>query len=248
MNASDSIHAHLRHAILAGELAPGDAVPSERRLSAELGVNRQAVREALKRLQQSGLVRISQGGPTRVLDWRTTAGLDVIVDLWRQADAPIGPELAEAIAEFRACIGVDIVRLCALRGSAEIRLTAAALAERLAGCSECDDERRDTNRSMWTALTEGSGNFTYRLAMNTLHSGLAGRPAAEELFTSGGEDAPHLRRLARALASGDPDAAAAAASDVLSRPLEQLFVLAPRAQPRASADAAPASSRSVASA
>ena len=42
-------------------IAPGDALPSERQLSDELGASRHAVREALKRLQQAGLISISPG-------------------------------------------------------------------------------------------------------------------------------------------------------------------------------------------
>ena len=41
------------------------------------------MREALKRLQQSGLVRISQGGATRVRDWRRHGGLDLLLELDR---------------------------------------------------------------------------------------------------------------------------------------------------------------------
>ena len=48
---SDRIHTRLRDQILSGELAPGAAVASERRLSDQLGASRHAVREALKRLQ-----------------------------------------------------------------------------------------------------------------------------------------------------------------------------------------------------
>ena len=48
---SARIHADLRTEILSGRLAPGDALSSERALSEELGANRHAVREALKRLQ-----------------------------------------------------------------------------------------------------------------------------------------------------------------------------------------------------
>ena len=66
--ASDTIHADLREAILLGALAPGDAVPSERELVRAPGVNRHAVREAVKRLQQARLVQVSQGGATRVLN------------------------------------------------------------------------------------------------------------------------------------------------------------------------------------
>ncbi|MDQ2894362.1 MAG: GntR family transcriptional regulator, partial [Actinomycetota bacterium] len=107
------MHTHLRDAILSGEFVPGDAVPSERELSERLAVNRHAVREAIKRLQQARLVAVSHGGPTRVLDWRTTGGLDLIVDLVRDHSERIDAGLMAAITEMRACIGIDAARRCA---------------------------------------------------------------------------------------------------------------------------------------
>ena len=107
MLLSDRIHAQLRDQILAGELAPGAAVPSERRLSEQLGASRHAVREALKRLQEAGLVRISQGGATRVRDWRHDGGLDLLLALAATGDVPPELELERAGLEMRASIGAD---------------------------------------------------------------------------------------------------------------------------------------------
>ena len=49
------------------------------------------MREALKRLQESGLIRISHGGATRVRDWRRDGGLDLLLALAAQGEVP--PEL-----------------------------------------------------------------------------------------------------------------------------------------------------------
>ncbi|MDP9384424.1 MAG: winged helix-turn-helix domain-containing protein, partial [Actinomycetota bacterium] len=84
---SSRIHADLRAEILSGRHAPGDALPSERRLAEEHGANRHAVREALKRLQEAGLVHISHGGATRVQDWRRHGGLGLLLDLAAEGDA-----------------------------------------------------------------------------------------------------------------------------------------------------------------
>src|SRR5262245_32546446 len=56
----------LEEAILSGELASGDYLPSEREISAQMGVSRSVVREALGRLASLGLVRSVQGSGTRV--------------------------------------------------------------------------------------------------------------------------------------------------------------------------------------
>jgi DNA-binding FadR family transcriptional regulator len=56
----------LEQAILSGKYAPGDVLPSEREISAEVGVSRSVVREALGRLATAGLVRSVHGSGTRV--------------------------------------------------------------------------------------------------------------------------------------------------------------------------------------
>src|SRR5262245_33801699 len=58
--------ARLEEAILSGRLAPGDKLPAERALQAELGVSRSVVREAISRLASMGLVRSVHGSGTRV--------------------------------------------------------------------------------------------------------------------------------------------------------------------------------------
>src|SRR3954471_14745880 len=111
---SGQIYALLRGEILAGRYESGDALPSERRLSEELESSRHAVREALKRLQQAGLVSISQGGATRVRDWRRHGGLDLLLALGAEGQAPPELGLVRAALEMRASVGADAARLCAL--------------------------------------------------------------------------------------------------------------------------------------
>lgn len=47
---------HLRQRIVAGDIAVGDALPIEAQLSANYGVHRSTVREALRQLEQEGLL------------------------------------------------------------------------------------------------------------------------------------------------------------------------------------------------
>lgn len=56
---------HVESRLLSGDLAPGDRLPGERALSAELGVGRSSVREALRVLEVLGLIRTQTGsGPS----------------------------------------------------------------------------------------------------------------------------------------------------------------------------------------
>jgi DNA-binding GntR family transcriptional regulator len=54
---SDQVYNHIKQMILAGELKGGDRVPEER-VGQQFGVSRTPIREALKRLEEYGLIRV----------------------------------------------------------------------------------------------------------------------------------------------------------------------------------------------
>jgi GntR family transcriptional repressor for pyruvate dehydrogenase complex len=213
---SDRIHARLRAEILSGELPPGAAVPSERRLSEQLGASRHAVREALKRLQEAGLIRISHGGATRVRDWRHSGGLDMLLALAATGDAP--PELAleRTALELRACIGADAARRAAERATAVERATIAAHAEALAATTD-PDARNATYERLWDTIVDGSGNVGYRLALNTLMAGQHVLVLDAPKVHSELSDPATIRALATAIAAGESETARALAADLLER-------------------------------
>ena len=67
---SERLFADLLEALLSGRYAPGDKLPPQRALAAEAGVTMTALREALKRLEQMGLIEVRHGAAMRVRDWR----------------------------------------------------------------------------------------------------------------------------------------------------------------------------------
>jgi DNA-binding FadR family transcriptional regulator len=207
---SDLVHDRLRRQILDGTLAPGDAVPSERVLAEQLEVNRHAVREALKRLQQAGLVRISQGGATRVQDWRDSGGLDLLLDLASQPEIPA--ELVRSVLEMRASIGIDAARRCAERADegwrAEIVRRAAAAAG-AATPAQTDERYAD----LWRAVVAGAENLAYRLALNSLNAALEAH--AELLDIVRPQDPARISALGEAIAAREATAAADAARALL---------------------------------
>lgn len=58
----DEVAARIRGLIKSGELLPGQALPSERKLAEQYKVGRAVIREALKQLEVSGLVESRHGG------------------------------------------------------------------------------------------------------------------------------------------------------------------------------------------
>ena len=81
MLVSETVLRTLLEAVLDGRYAPGEKLPTQRALAADLDVTMGSVREALKRLEQMGLLEVRQGDAMRVRDWRAHGGLDVVAHL-----------------------------------------------------------------------------------------------------------------------------------------------------------------------
>jgi GntR family transcriptional repressor for pyruvate dehydrogenase complex len=219
---SAAVYDTLRADILGGRLAVGEGIPSERTLSERFAVNRHAVREAVKRLQQAGLVQVSHGGATRVLDWSRTGGLELLADLPIAGD----PGAARAGYELRACLAAEIAARGAERADDAAR---AALRERAAtlraarAADASDHALLLAYRELWDVLVDASANIAYRLAYNSLLTGedtmvrLALGFLRDELHDSGTVDA-----LVQAVDAGDADAARAAATTLTARTLRAL--------------------------
>src|SRR6185436_4497891 len=114
---AEEIVEQLRSLILTGQYPPGAKLPPERELSKRLGVNRASLREALKKLEHLGLVKIRQGDGTRVQDFMQTAGIDLVSHLLPLADANgrAQVELIKDVLEFRRIYGREVARLAAVR-------------------------------------------------------------------------------------------------------------------------------------
>lgn len=216
---SAQVHARLRREILGGFVAPGTLLPPERDLAMKLGANRGAVREALKRLEQAGLVQIVQGSGARVVDWHQSGGLDLLFDL-----ATIGrdPDLdvIRGVLEMRVAQTVDIARLAAARGSPEARAHAAELAEAI--CQRQEPERPAAMLEFWEALLDASGNVAYRLAYNSLIRGMAMFEDRLDIFAPEVEARELHRDIARALRAGDADEASAATRALVRPTVDRL--------------------------
>jgi DNA-binding FadR family transcriptional regulator len=217
---SEQVYRRLLDAILAGEFEDG-LLPSERDLAATFEVNRHAVREALKRLQQARLVEVSQGGATRVLDYRTEGRLDLLADLLVRAGR-VDWSIALAALEMRASIGADAAALCAERApdtAPGLLDVAKDMRDHLEDMTKLDE----LNVVYWTALVEGSGNLLYRLSLNTLLDGLTILAEAEGtnvIHTFAHEEyhrVDELVTLAKAIGAGKPDNARRTAYQHLAR-------------------------------
>ena len=117
----DAVADRLRNEILAGRLAAGSRLPSERELSLALGVNRLTLRAALARLEAMGLVTTRHGSGTEVAAWRERAGLEALPMVMGSLDPdePAWLELLTSMLEVRRILATEAVALAAARHTAE---------------------------------------------------------------------------------------------------------------------------------
>lgn len=191
--------------VISGTLRSGDRLPSERALTEQFGVNRQVVREAVKRLGQLGLVAADRGNGNLVQDWRRTGSFDLVPLLVARALGDRGPDpllTARHLLELRLAFALSVAQLCSLHASEEDleQLVAAALT---VGTVPDVTQRFAAEWKVWSIAANGSGNIAFVLMLNSL------RHAA----------GPGLLLMARASRTvpGDPDDLVAAARAVAAR-------------------------------
>lgn len=213
-SVSDQVFDQVLSEVVDGGLGVGEALPSERRLAEVLGVSRPAVREALQRIAQTGVVEVRHGGATTVRDFHRHAGLDLLPRLLVRG-GKLDAAIARSVVEARTQIAPGIAALAAERGGPA---TAAALADVLDRLAECDDAvgwQREV-LALWDVVVDAADSLVYRLMFNSLRA--AYEPALPVLGTlleqEVGVVEPY-RVLVAAIGGGDPRTARAAAERVL---------------------------------
>lgn len=213
-SVSDQVFDQVLAEVVDGELGVGDALPSERRLAEVLGVSRPAVREALQRIAQTGVVEVRHGGATTVRDFRRHAGLDLLPRLLvrgGQLDAAV----ARSIVEARTQIAPGIAALAAERGGPATAAALAGVLDRLAACDDPVSWQREV-LAVWDVVVDAADSLVYRLMFNSLRA--AYEPALPVLAALLEEEVGMVepyRVLAAAIGAGDPGTARAAAERVL---------------------------------
>jgi GntR family transcriptional repressor for pyruvate dehydrogenase complex len=109
---ADRVTEAILETILSGELAPGDALPSERELSQQFGVSRTVVREAVSSLSGKGLVEAVGGSGVRVLAVDPGTVGESMRNLVRQAEFDYGK-----VDEIRGVIEVAAAGFAAQRAT-----------------------------------------------------------------------------------------------------------------------------------
>jgi DNA-binding FadR family transcriptional regulator len=201
---SEVITEQLKQSILLGEFKAGDKLPSERDLAEQLQVTRVAIREALRKLENSGFIVTRQGvtGGAYVTDLTFEYLANAFLDLFL-ADKISIPELHHV----RLLIEPEIARLAALAITPEYaqRLKEALQSEELPTASLSEDVEMKT--AVHYVLAEMCGNRFFeaiiRSSMKLTHRVIeVVNPNPYTLHPSGVH-----RPIIEAVLTGDPEAA-----------------------------------------
>jgi len=212
---AEEIAEQLRSLILNGQYPPGSKLPPERELSKRLRVNRASLREALKKLEHLGLVRIRQGDGTRVQNFMETGGIELVQHL-----LPLGggkPEMIRDLLEFRRIFGRELARLVAARSGRdkEALTRLRALADKAEHTQSAAD-LFDIDFQFYVALAAHSGNQVMLLLINTVRDGVRNfMPLLANLAAPQDQVRKHHRELIAAIEKGDVQNAGRIADDYL---------------------------------
>jgi GntR family transcriptional repressor for pyruvate dehydrogenase complex len=162
---AEAIAEGLRAQILSGKYGPGDRLPSERELSLRLGANRSSVREALKKLEQLGMIAIRPGGGARVVPMEE-AGLGALRH-FLGATSP-NREIVAQWLDVHELVIAGAARIAMERGTQEEFAEAKRLLRKLVATATTDDEFVAVVDALTELIARASRNVVLMMVRNGL--------------------------------------------------------------------------------
>jgi GntR family transcriptional repressor for pyruvate dehydrogenase complex len=200
----DEVVEKLRALIDESGLSTGDRIPTEAQLVQQLGVSRNALREAIRRLETVGLISVRHG---QGMFMSGRAGLSECTKLFRSAMEISGKDLTD-LAEMRCVIEYHTARRAAELASPEQTAELYDALERLGCDNQSREEAVRTDFEFHRKLAEIAGNELMLALMTIMEELLL---SAMMLATERPRDfRTNLgihRSIWEAVRAGDPDAA-----------------------------------------
>jgi DNA-binding FadR family transcriptional regulator len=210
-NLASAVAAELVSRIVRGQHPAGSPLPPEPALCETFSVSRTVVREAVKMLQEKGLVQVRQGSGTTVTPATMWNLLDELVLAATIAEED-GLEVLDDLVVTRRLLESDMANVAA-------RLASDDVVERLRGIVDRMDELVDDHvsyaeqdRAFHDLVMQTSGNRLARAVVRALESQVVntvrymGHPHRDQCIAS---NAGH-RRIYERIAAHEPEQAAAA--------------------------------------
>jgi len=165
---SKKIADELCRKIVNKEYKPGEKLPTERELAEQFKATRHSVREALKRLEALGLVKIRQGSGIVVQDIDLIGGLELFDTLIRDENGMVNLPLLKDILEFRDNMVRQVVRLAAERHTQEELDELRYLFQKRKTTIYNPEELQKVNERFFRLFSQATRNQIYELLYNTM--------------------------------------------------------------------------------
>lgn len=210
---SEQVFRTLLDAVLGGQYAPGEKLPGQRALARDLGVTLTSLREALKRLEQMGLVEVRHGDAMRVRPWREAGGLDVLAHVLFRAGG-LDREVLADILEARTLMLRELAGLAATRIRPEQAAQLAGLAEAFASTGDDPVAAAMVDFAFFTEVARAADNVVFDLILNAIRDLYLVRPGAVPVTADPSDLAGAYTELADAIGAGEAGRARQIAFDL----------------------------------
>lgn len=218
----EDVMARIQRLVADGHLQPGDRLPAERELSAALGVSRGSVRQALRVLEQTGLIEARVGGGTYIRTPDPQALVQPMALVLAQH-----PQTLRQLFEVRQMFEPVLARLAAERATAADVAVLGEVLDRQARCVDLRQDIKQTDIDFHYTINAVSGNEIALRLIDMVNDLLRG--GAPDI---GREEDPKVwlaehRRIYEAIARG----AGVEAEQAMCAHLDHLTRLAPLEEP-----------------
>lgn len=200
----------IQAAILDGQLSAGDRLPSERQLGEIFHTSRGTLREALRILEQKGLIEIRLGinGGAYVKDANADLMAENLAMLIRSHDVSL-----EHLAEFREGVEGSVAALAAKRSTGTDNKKLAALMQEAAQYYEQGmtgwNGFVQVDEKIHTEIAHIAGNPLYTFVLQSIHDNI--RRYYDKFLTVGDteleENYHDLQQIVEAIITKNPDKA-----------------------------------------
>ena len=210
----EQIVKQIEGSILNGELSEGSQLPAERDLAKQFGVSRTAVREAIKALQEKGLVDAFPGRGTFVTNGTSNSMRRYLDRLIKSGE----PDGWAHVVEMREILEPEIAALAAVRASDQDLATMREAVEVMDTANRDSDAYIEADLDFHLALAEAAANPIVLSLIDSIVGLL--REQRLRIFQVGGgpeRGQYHHRRILEAIQRHDAPGARAAMQAHLSQ-------------------------------
>ena len=163
---SEKIFLKLQKAIIAGEYSPGEKLPTERSLADRFGVSRFAVREAVAKLAQLGLVNTRAQSGTYITDYNTEGSLDLLIHIMRTR-GELDQDSLKSLTDFRILTECHAVTLATNRATDQEIEYLKSLIEEEEKQAGSPRKLAQINFNLHNEIMRLSGNIVFQLIFNS---------------------------------------------------------------------------------